>query len=126
MIRRPPRSTRTDTLFPYTTLFRSAVAERVTLLGLRRNSARPWTEFDDAELVRRYGSDPTAAIASHPRRSCAAVYARAGFLDLTDVTPPAWPGRGYAPLVEGSSRRVPSRPLAHPIGRPPRRLATPD
>src|SRR3546814_11204770 len=34
MIRRPPRSTRTDTLFPYTTLFRSrrrgaAVADRV-------------------------------------------------------------------------------------------------
>src|SRR3546814_15498384 len=26
MIRRPPRSTRTDTLFPYTTLFRSVVA----------------------------------------------------------------------------------------------------
>src|SRR3546814_10596388 len=25
MIRRPPRATRTDTLFPYTTLFRSAV-----------------------------------------------------------------------------------------------------
>src|SRR3546814_1318117 len=30
MIRRPPRSTRTDTLFPYTTLFRSAVREPVT------------------------------------------------------------------------------------------------
>src|SRR3546814_14818543 len=31
MIRRPPRSTRTDTLFPYTTLFRSAgrIEERV-------------------------------------------------------------------------------------------------
>src|SRR3546814_13616273 len=29
MIRRPPRSTRTDTLFPYTTLFRSAVGQRV-------------------------------------------------------------------------------------------------
>src|SRR3546814_13745133 len=28
MIRRPPRSTRTDTLFPYTTLFRSALAAR--------------------------------------------------------------------------------------------------
>src|SRR3546814_1314265 len=27
MIRRPPRSTRTDTLFPYTTLFRSARAD---------------------------------------------------------------------------------------------------
>src|SRR3546814_7674638 len=28
MIRRPPRSKRTDTLFPYTTLFRSALAVR--------------------------------------------------------------------------------------------------
>src|SRR3546814_9758932 len=27
MIRRPPRSTRTDTLFPYTTLFRSVIDE---------------------------------------------------------------------------------------------------
>src|SRR3546814_17280832 len=27
MIRRPPRSTRTDTLFPYTTLFRSPIRE---------------------------------------------------------------------------------------------------
>src|SRR3546814_5678303 len=33
MIRRPPRSTRTDTLFPYTTLFRSASRAR-------RSSAR--------------------------------------------------------------------------------------
>src|SRR3546814_10224520 len=31
MIRRPPRSTRTDTLFPYTTLFRSKIDEVVTL-----------------------------------------------------------------------------------------------
>src|SRR3546814_3071139 len=29
MIRRPPRSTRTDTLFPYTTLFRSIADRRV-------------------------------------------------------------------------------------------------
>src|SRR3546814_3399079 len=29
MIRRPPRSTRTDTLFPYTTLFRSATAPAI-------------------------------------------------------------------------------------------------
>src|SRR3546814_14039633 len=28
MIRRPPRSTRTDTLFPYTTLFRSLLARQ--------------------------------------------------------------------------------------------------
>src|SRR3546814_8585675 len=34
MIRRPPRSTRTDTLFPYTTLFRSVVELRDALEGL--------------------------------------------------------------------------------------------
>src|SRR3546814_11324880 len=31
MIRRPPRSTRTDTLFPYTTLFRSDVLDEAVL-----------------------------------------------------------------------------------------------
>src|SRR3546814_14416824 len=30
MLRRPPRSTRTDTLFPYTTLFRSQLLDRAT------------------------------------------------------------------------------------------------
>src|SRR3546814_12101859 len=33
MIRRPPRSTRTDTLFPYTTLFRSFPREADDVLG---------------------------------------------------------------------------------------------
>src|SRR3546814_2549258 len=32
MIRRPPRSTRTDTLFPYTTLFRSGLLPRLPVL----------------------------------------------------------------------------------------------
>src|SRR3546814_9223452 len=43
MIRRPPRSTRTDTLFPYTTLFRSQhPAERERALGVvGRNDDRP-------------------------------------------------------------------------------------
>src|SRR3546814_1431167 len=35
MIRRPPRSTRTDTLFPYTTLFRSAVQLQLAIIGDR-------------------------------------------------------------------------------------------
>src|SRR3546814_17476327 len=50
MIRRPPRSTRTDTLFPYTTLFRSVAhgiagdpgcANKLPGFGLRRTSAGP-------------------------------------------------------------------------------------
>src|SRR3546814_4016480 len=39
MIRRPPRSTRTDTLFPYTTLFRSEGLNIIRLDGLQRANA---------------------------------------------------------------------------------------
>src|SRR3546814_15237590 len=46
MIRRPPRSTRTDTLFPYTTLFRShdllvGVMARGNARSLRRHVGAP-------------------------------------------------------------------------------------
>src|SRR3546814_7110587 len=34
MIRRPPRSTRTDTLFPYTTLFRSRISTNAAATGV--------------------------------------------------------------------------------------------
>src|SRR3546814_18139086 len=53
MIRRPPRSTRTDTLFPYTTLFRSSLgdpqfpAERVLETQLRRIAGQ---HEDDSRL----------------------------------------------------------------------------
>src|SRR3546814_4381163 len=57
MIRRPPRSTRTDTLFPYTTRFRS-------VLAFLNNDARPapgWARAAVAELR----AEPTvAAVAS--------------------------------------------------------------
>src|SRR3546814_11497050 len=43
MVRRPPRSTRTDTLFPYTTLFRSG--NRPSVLFVRADA--PWETFDD-------------------------------------------------------------------------------
>src|SRR3546814_12270101 len=40
MIRRPPRSTRTDTLFPYTTLFRSAIFDRLEALTFLEREKR--------------------------------------------------------------------------------------
>src|SRR3546814_15045257 len=48
MIRRPPRSTRNDTLFPYTTLFRSMKA-----LGQAQDAVAALAELlpDDAERV---------------------------------------------------------------------------
>src|SRR3546814_1634680 len=44
MIRRPPRSTRTDTLFPYTTLFRSALGGRIA--GPQRHRKRSGRRHD--------------------------------------------------------------------------------
>ena len=97
---------------------RAAVAERIALLGLRRNSARGWTELDDEELTRRYGGEPTAAIASDLGRSCSAVYARARFLDLTEGNPAQWTAWEDAQLVEGYRRGVPLAQIATLIGRP--------
>src|SRR3546814_2539353 len=51
MIRRPPRSTRTDTLFPYTTLFRSwgfiAAKPRQFARDDRQTPGRPGGRADD-------------------------------------------------------------------------------
>src|SRR3546814_1253747 len=48
MIRRPPRSTRTDTLFPYTTLFRSHARRR-------RAGGLPPAAGDAAVIVGQHG-----------------------------------------------------------------------
>src|SRR3546814_13877224 len=45
MIRRPPRSTRTDTLFPYTTLFRSNLWEQSLLAMQAPRSQRYRADF---------------------------------------------------------------------------------
>src|SRR3546814_2039767 len=56
MIRRPPRSTRTDTLFPYTTLFRSLDRALGELL-LDRLQRRARTRDAARALKRRAGDD---------------------------------------------------------------------
>src|SRR3546814_14761792 len=83
MIRRPPRSTRTDTLFPYTTLFRSAKgyedersdghSKRACLWRTNRHIRR--CRADDGELLQLYGPHG-------PRRGARADEARARPLGL--------------------------------------------
>src|SRR3546814_2401135 len=57
MIRRPPRSTRTDTLFPYTTLFRSDQETRAERFALARDraAATAAAELLEEILERRAG-----------------------------------------------------------------------
>src|SRR3546814_11797557 len=51
MIRRPPRSTRTYTLFPYTTLFRSACRRASPLQLVRCDLLQPADDFGVVGLV---------------------------------------------------------------------------
>src|SRR3546814_14337780 len=69
MIRRPPRSTRTDTLFPYTTLFRSHNASAHSTGGALRKvgketlaKAAPVEEEDGYAVRRGKPLNPTLAI----------------------------------------------------------------
>src|SRR3546814_11312005 len=94
MIRRPPRSTRTDTLFPYTTLFRSAEGAdggepHLCAEGGRRGQPR----------VRK------PALAVRPRRDGRTAGGR-----LWHPAPP--PERAGQPLVPKAAGRVRRRHLA--------------
>src|SRR3546814_6439445 len=63
MKRRPPRSTRTDTLFPYTTLFRSSSrrrtfdAARMSSPMLKIDTHAHYLPRDWPDLARKYGDD---------------------------------------------------------------------
>src|SRR3546814_7952459 len=65
MIRRPPRSTRTDTLFPYTTLFRSGLARR-----------EPWRRDNPRWSVGHEWLPPNTADAAGARTHSVGVHGR--------------------------------------------------
>src|SRR3546814_2164925 len=64
MIRRPPRSTRTDTLFPYTSLFRSRIG--VGLLLQPRDQAAGLLELLVQRLAAAERARPGARAHPHP------------------------------------------------------------
>src|SRR3546814_4154930 len=81
MIRRPPRSTRTDTLFPYTTLFRSWRRDRARPPARRlghqadgdpaRRARRDGRQIWPADDVRRRSEEHTSELQSLMRISYA-------------------------------------------------------
>src|SRR3546814_2065736 len=85
MIRRPPRSTRTDTLFPYTTLFRSGMSRLLACLGFLKSPVKPISnksketampdtndpQQDESRLIDRRSEEHTSELQSLMRISYA-------------------------------------------------------
>src|SRR3546814_19210831 len=121
MIRRPPRSTRTDTLFPYTTLFRSTNKHRACLDPLLERKT-------SKEIARMIGlAKPTVdqrltkarSILGVDTRDQAAVeyarlkkkYARITYdpihiPDRTEIVPSDFAEGDPSPLLRSEERRV--------------------
>src|SRR3546814_14982247 len=104
MIRRPPRSTRTDTLFPYTTLFRSLIHEDLALdpVLVGALNALPSLSFASlavggSRLIARIGSRRalvvgllTAGPVSAPRRLGPSVVLLSGMTFVTIGSASVW------------------------------------
>src|SRR3546814_16732478 len=119
MIRRPPRSTRTDTLFPYTTLFRS----RTPAI-----SARPELETRPRRMIAEPAA--TIALAAPPDRAFFAWLtipprhrlhpaiwrARTPYGSLERALPPSCfqPRQRHAPRLSPIEAPTPETSLAHP------------
>src|SRR3546814_5970328 len=85
MIRRPPRSTRTDTLFPYTTLFRSSfrIGNRLPgnpegTAGLEVTVTGPTLDFAAPARICLTGADFGATLDGQPVQRGAAIDVEAG------------------------------------------------
>src|SRR3546814_16650235 len=74
MIRRPPRSTRTDTLFPYTTLFRSLGSDLIDIRRIEKTLERFGDRFTErvfTEIERQKSDRRAARAASYAKRFAA-------------------------------------------------------
>src|SRR3546814_17538018 len=95
MIRRPPISTRTDTLFPYTTLFRSDPGAVPHHHHDRRDLVRNGRAHRTPRRLRVVGPRPRAGRPCHrlrarprPRRDVALTTGRGGERTLPPPSPP--------------------------------------
>src|SRR3546814_13751319 len=99
MIRRPPRSTRTDTLFPYTTLFRSACSALRAASSSRRSDQL--VHSVSAAIATPAIASPSASVIQRRRVAAASALAtaRSAALSILD-------GGGGSALVDRKSTRL--------------------
>src|SRR3546814_7115695 len=104
MMRRPPRSTRTDTLFPYTTLFRSLGRQLARALGRRAlGTVAASRAVPDRACTfrRRLGPDRR-----HRARECASRRKSARGLVMAMKKLPAIDGLDFVPVEGGSDSNI--------------------
>src|SRR3546814_11474666 len=123
MIRRPPRSTRTDTLFPYTTLFRSAKIaqvkaeiERVETASAGQDEARiadAEAEAADARATAEAARAETARLRDQMKQTPAGAthVTPHGVFEtprahLTPLSPPRPPPLGRYPPPQRTTQRA--------------------
>src|SRR3546814_11270934 len=105
MIRQPPRSTLTDTLFPYPTLFRS------TLFGPPDHAATRDAAFDQSLLPLRERLDPDRRLREHVQRLRAGIHRERGaLLALCELL-----RRGRMPVLAVAAELGPVARLAVPV-----------
>src|SRR3546814_6043794 len=101
MIRRPPRSTRTDTLFPYTTLFRS--------VSFEINNDQYWLVFDREQLgltagVEWFGWGATALLLALVGAAISVRFVNRPLAQLAKVAQQLARGETPSPLDRKSTR----------------------
>src|SRR3546814_18188169 len=120
MIRRPPRSTRTDTPFPYTTLFRSEIAyfapERIALTGQALALTSDARSRFERGVDPAFLDDATAIVTGHILAICGGT--------PSAVTPAGTPPAEVKPVAYDPPLSGPLGALAIPAGRP-REITTP-
>src|SRR3546814_7199982 len=109
MIRRPTRSTRTDTLFPYTTLFRSGEAQRP---GARLHPREmPFEPLDALDGIEKHRLDQVEAFARCNHKfplgqTFAPFFSRLAVGDDSRTQPQRGASPAFLQVARGASRTV--------------------
>src|SRR3546814_12418734 len=123
MLRLPPRSTRTDTLFPYTTLFRSCL--RYLAAGGVASEALQRLLHVDLDFTLRHAGlrciGSWEEVGENAHHSYVAVVQLGALVHGRDWIDDG----GERSAAEARLRAGLERPMAHPRGGPPRAPATP-